>query len=168
MASSSSGGPRDVPPTLPQNRNSSLVMDLTDSPGPVSIQDSPLVETHYLQVMSPRGGISQTTNPSSLSDQSHAQVSRQSSEAQATARPVFVPYNAINFVRHGPSQTVQNVVDIPVPDSQNESTAQAVGLTANFREVTQSITVREGSIGAQVPLDQSDSRNVRRRRRSSS
>ena len=86
MATSSSRNPLDVPPTLPQNRNSSLVMDLTDSPGPIGIQDSPLVETQDLQVMSPRGGISQTSNPSSSSaDQSHAQVARQiRSEAETS------------------------------------------------------------------------------------
>ena len=166
--SSSSVGPREASSSTLPRTSRNLVVDITDSPGPIHIQDSPLVETQDLQVMSPRGGNSQTSNPSSSSaDQSHAQVARQSSEAQVSARSVVVP----TFVRHfpnGTSQTVQNVADISVPDSQSEATAQAVGgLTANFREVTQITTVREGSIGAQAAIDRSD-RNVRRRYRSSS
>ena len=54
MATSPSGDSLDVPPTLPQNRNSSVVMDLRDSPGCISIQDSPLVETHNLQNSDPQ------------------------------------------------------------------------------------------------------------------
>ena len=149
MASSSSVGSREAPSTLPRT-SPNLVVDITDSPGPIHIQDSPLVETQDLQVMSPRGDQSQNfSNPSSSSaDQSHAQVSRQTSEAHVSARSVVVPTITRHFP-NGTSQTVQNVADISVPDSQSEATAHAVGgLTANFREVTQITTGREGSIGA--------------------
>ena len=148
--SSSSVGPREASSSTLPRTSRNLVVDITDSPGLIHIQDSPLVETQDLQVMSPRGDQSQNfSNPSSSSaDQSHAQVSRQTSEAHVSARSVVVPTITRHFP-NGTSQTVQNVADISVPDSQSEATAHAVGgLTANFREVTQITTGREGSIGA--------------------
>ena len=156
------------------------VIQIQDSPGCISVQDSPVVETTLLQVMSPRdrenaGPFSST----SLEGASAPTRGSRLAEELSSARPSIVPYSEINFIRHDPSQMVHNVIDIPVPDSQNESTVHAVGQTVNFREVTQTLRVREASIGVPTPLEPSsigvstplehpDSRNVRRRFRSSS
>ena len=83
------------PLTLPQRSSrSGLVITIQDSP--VNAQGSSLATIPDLQVMSPRSG----NHPGQPSEEQSSV--RRASEEQSSVSSVFVPHNAINFVRHGP------------------------------------------------------------------